>query len=61
MEEKWITMKEATKATGMSRALLTYYIKKGIIEKKQVMEMPRNYINFYSIPTYMREKGKDDR
>lgn len=60
MKVKWITMKEATKATGMSRALITYYIRKGIIEKKQVMELPKNYINYHSIPTTWREKGKND-
>jgi len=54
-------MKEAVKATGMSRTLIQYYIKKGIIERKKVKMLPINMVNYYSIPTYLREKGKNGR
>jgi len=60
MKERWITIKEAAKLTGKSRSTIQNYIRIGILESKQVKELPKNYVNYYSIPTYLREEGKND-
>ena len=56
IEDKWVTVKEAMKITGLSRTSIQYYIKKGVLEVRKVKELYKNYIRYLSIPTNLREK-----
>lgn len=63
MKEKWITIQEATKLLKPSRggnkirseATIRYFIREGIFETKQLKKRGRIYINWYSIPTFLRK------
>ena len=59
MEAKWITRKEAEKITGWSRSTILRYIKNGILEKRQVAKNSRIYIDYYSIPSFMRNENAE--
>ena len=61
IEEKFITIKEAHKITGLSIATIRRYIKKGYFDTQRMDKDTRPiFIDYYSIPTYLRERSKWD-
>jgi len=54
---KWLTIEEVRKITGLSRMTILRYIEKGILDKRQAGKQTKIYIDYLSIPTFLREKG----
>ncbi len=59
MISRWVTINEVQQITGWSRSTVLRYINLGILEKKQVTKVSKIYIDYYSIPSFIRERNEN--
>jgi len=54
--KKYITIKKTAEVMGVSVPTVYRYVRKGILEIYSDKDFPGTYIDYYSIPTFLREK-----